>query len=390
MYYTAAAVSPATRGRRLLSTSGSDPTPSAAAMMKHACTQLREVVSSVHDLKVSGFCVTANTTAGDTAAPAAVCRCVVDGYGWEIRFHPAHYVFSHGYCPGLDLVFLGDSSSAGVTAMLSGKVTAHTGDIDFVPFDMRKTVPKAFHRTMDRSPPIFLGVGKPLPRFKICTITVECAVTVFREREPVGAIPVPASDLPRHLGELLRSNAGADVTFTVSGLSIAAHKGVLAVRSPVFKAEFFGEMKEKESRHVEVQDMDAAVFKAMLCFIYTDAVPELDQAPGAVATMALAQHLLVAADRYGLDRLKTMCERKLALGIDVGNVASTLALAEQQNCLRLKAKCIEFIAGGSQENLDAVLETEGYKHLAASSPLVLTELLKAAHRKKRSRSPDAK
>ncbi|KAG2629467.1 hypothetical protein PVAP13_3KG468404 [Panicum virgatum] len=74
--------------------------------------------------------------------------------------------------------------------------------------------------------------------------------------------------------------------------------------------------------------------------------------------------------------------------MDAGTVASTLALAEQHGCSRLKAKCIEFIAGGSQENLDAMLATEGYKHLVASSPSVLAELLKAAHGKKRSRSPD--
>ncbi|KAF8661068.1 hypothetical protein HU200_057168 [Digitaria exilis] len=161
----------------------------AATTMKHATARSsgREVVSSVHKLKVSGFCVTANTTAGDTA-PAADSRCVVDGHGWEIRFQPAVYVFAHGYCPGLDLV------------------TSNTGDVDFVPFDMRKTVPKAFHRSMDRS--------------------------------------------------------------------------------------------------------------VLLCFIYTDVAPLLDWSPGAaatMATMAMAQHLHVAADRYGLDRLKAICERRLPL-----------------------------------------------------------------------------
>ncbi|KAG2546219.1 hypothetical protein PVAP13_9KG040559 [Panicum virgatum] len=330
--------------------------------MKNTCTQLREVVSAVHEFKVSGFCVTAASIAADDMPPAA-SRCVVDGHGWEIRFHPTLYVFlGHNYCPGLDLVFLGESRE-GVTAMLSGKE--------------RKTVPKAFHRPMDRSFPIYLGVGKALDGFKSCALTVECAVTVFREREPEGtAFPVPTSDLSWHLGELLQSRAGADVTFSVSGESIAAHKGVLAVRSPVFMAEFFGEMKEKESHLVEIQDMNA-----MLCFIYTDAVPELDQAPEAAATMALAQHLLAQGDVRAQ-------AHPWQVGIDVGTVASTLALAEQQNCARLKAKCIEFIAGGSHENLDAVLATDGYKHLVASSPLVLTELLKAAHGKKRSRSPD--
>jgi len=137
------------------------------------------------------------------------------------------------------------------------------------------------------------------------SLTVECTVTVFRS-DPE-AIPVPSSSLHQHLGELLASQAGSDVTFTVSGESFPAHKNVLAVRSPVFMAEFFGEMQEKNSGRVEIQKMEAPVFGAMLRFIYTDAVPELDGKPEAAAAATattLAQHLLVAADRYGLDRLK--------------------------------------------------------------------------------------
>jgi speckle-type POZ protein len=101
---------------------------------------------------------------------------------------------------------------------------------------------------------------------------------------------------------------------------------------------------------------------------------------------ALSQDLLIAADRYGLDRLKVMCERRLALAMDANTVASMLVLADQRNCSRLKAKCIDFIARGSMEIFDAVLVTEGYKNLEASSPLVLTELLKAARGKKSARS----
>jgi len=66
--------------------------------------------------------------------------------------------------------------------------------------------------------------------------------------------------------------------------------------------------------------------------------------------------------RYRLDRLKL----------------TTLALAEQHKCSLLKAKCVDFIAR-SPETLDAVLATESYNPLVASYPLVLTELLRAAH-----------
>ena len=152
-----------------------------------------------------------------------------------------------------------------------------------------------------------------------------------------------------------------------------AHKIVLAARSPVFMAEFFGDMKEKASLCVEINDMEMEVFRAMLHFVYTDTAPELDQ-EGEQATL-MAQHLLEAADRYGLERLKRICVEKVYTDISVDTVATTLALAEQHGCSELKSRCMKFILA-APANLQAVAATEGYKHLEASCPSVLTELLK--------------
>ncbi|XP_037467310.1 BTB/POZ and MATH domain-containing protein 1-like [Triticum dicoccoides] len=132
------------------------------------------------------------------------------------------------------------------------------------------------------------------------------------------------------------------------------------------------EPNTRSAQRVVVQDMEAAAFKAMLHFIYTDAVPELDGEQEAATTMA--QHLLAAADRYGLDRLKVICEGKLCRGIAVDAAATTLAMAEQHNCSHLKAKCVEFIIS-TPAILDAVVATEGYKHLEASCPSALTSIV---------------
>jgi speckle-type POZ protein len=173
----------------------------------------------------------------------------------------------------------------------------------------------------------------------------------------------------------LQNQSGVDVTFIISGESISAHKSILAARSPIFMAEFFGNMLERSSQCMEIQDMHPTVFKAMLHYIYTDKVPGLDnntkQPAETDEATVMAQHLLVAAGRYGLDRLKAICEERLTFDISVGTVASTLALAEQHNFAQLKAKCIDFISGGSSKNLKAVLETEGYKYLEARQPLIV-------------------
>ena len=200
-------------------------------------------------------------------------------------------------------------------------------------------------------------------------ILVQFAITVLLG-EPKNAVAsdagpppsVPSSDLHRQFGELLRSQKGVDVTFHVSGESVPAHRSVLATRSPVFMAQLYGHTKEASTSApcVEVKDMEAEVFRAMLRFIYTDTAPELERS-GWQAT-AMAQHLLEAADLYGLERLKRMCEEKVSMDISVGNVATTLALAEQHGCAKLKASCIEFILA-APENLFALAATEGYEHV---------------------------
>nr|CAB3494649.1 unnamed protein product [Digitaria exilis] len=56
---------------------------------------------------------------------------------------------------------------------------------------------------------------------------------------------VPASDIFRQLGDLLRSKDGADVMFQVAGKTFWAHRFILGARSPVFKDELLGAMRER-------------------------------------------------------------------------------------------------------------------------------------------------
>nr|AAP53881.2 BTB/POZ domain containing protein [Oryza sativa Japonica Group] len=107
----------------------------------------------------------------------------------------------------------------------------------------------------------------------------------------------------QQLGDLLETGKGADVVFEVAGQTFAA-------RSPVFSVELYGPMKESEPTGVVcVQDMEAQVFKALLRFMYTDSLPKMEEEEG-----VMCQHLLVAADRYNLERLKLICEEKLCKG----------------------------------------------------------------------------
>lgn len=84
--------------------------------------------------------------------------------------------------------------------------------------------------------------------------------------------------------------------------ALQAHKIILEARSPVFRALLNSPMREGQDGRVEIEDMKAAVFRVMLHYVYTDSLPE--EHDGANLDVAMAQHLLVAADRYELIRLR--------------------------------------------------------------------------------------
>lgn len=81
--------------------------------------------------------------------------------------------------------------------------------------------------------------------------------------------------------------------------------------------------------------------------MYWDSLPDMEELTGTNAKWAstlMGQHLLVAADRYAMERLRLLCEANLCEDVAINTVATTLALAEQHHCFQLKAVCLKFIA----------------------------------------------
>lgn len=194
------------------------------------------------------------------------------------------------------------------------------------------------------------------------------------------AVP-PSDDLHRHLGDLLARKDGADVTFQLvdAGETFSAHRCVLAARSPVFRAQLFGEMMESNKGTgvvIPVEDMEAQVFSALLAFIYTDSLPPETDSDDDDDEEAMVHYqlLLAAADRYGVDRMKLVCQEKLCKHIRADSVATMLVLADRHHCPALKEACFRFLS--SSANLASFTETtDGFEVLNASCPAVLKELL---------------
>ena len=78
--------------------------------------------------------------------------------------------------------------------------------------------------------------------------------------------------------------------------------------------------------------------------------------------------MLVAANKYGLDRLKRLCEKFLVQLIDLDNVVELLYLSDLHQSMELKRLCINF----TMQYFDIVTKREDFRKLSKS---ILLELL---------------
>ncbi|WIA09235.1 hypothetical protein OEZ85_008643 [Tetradesmus obliquus] len=186
-------------------------------------------------------------------------------------------------------------------------------------------------------------------------------------------IKVPPPSIGKDLGELFYSGQNSDYVIVVDQdgeqEEIKVHRMLLESRSPFFRGMLESNMAEAQQGRYVVRDMLAPVVKAVLHFIYTDQLPEEHE--GTNLEVAMAQHLLAAADMYQLTRLRRICERRLCESVDVETAATTLALAEQNHAEELKRVCLDFVS----RHLAAVMQTDGYRHMTRSCPSLQAELL---------------
>ena len=323
-------------------------------------------VTATHNFEVTNFTQLDGMGVGKFVSSSTFS---IGGCDWRINFYPdGNKKENNGAYVSAFLYFV-SGTSAGVT-------------VEFILSLLGKDDQVSEEGTFTRS---FPSVGSDWGRTKFIEksqlqellrlngnrFTIRCVLTMKKVPHTVegSRVVVPQPKLHQDLTDMLKNGEGADVTFSVGDQSFSAHKCILAARSTVFKAELFGALKEKDARCIEIDDMEPTIFEALLHFIYTDSLIDdcdSDKNPS-------MQHLLVAADRYGMERLRLMCEAKLCQGIDVETVATTLALAEQHHCTQLKEACLGFIV--SRNVLGAVMKTDGFKHLIASCPLIMKEML---------------
>jgi hypothetical protein len=179
--------------------------------------------------------------------------------------------------------------------------------------------------------------------------------------EPVS---IPPSNLVDDLRKLINNPAFADVTFLVEGQPVYATRAHLAARSEHFRALFYGGMRESSGgdEQIVLPDVAQPVFVLLLEYIYTDQVGDI--------ASDMAVHLLIAAERFLLDRLKALCEDIIRKSISIDNVVQIMMTAKAHRADGLKDICMDFII----TNEEKIKSTSAFRELI-QEPTLMYELL---------------
>lgn len=155
----------------------------------------------------------------------------------------------------------------------------------------------------------------------------------------------------------------SDVTITAEETSFHLHKNILSVGSEVFAAMFQHDMKENNQNAVEIKDIKPYVLQELFRFIYCGKIFKIEK---------IACELLIAAEKYNIEELKTLCEEEIIEGVDENNAVKCLNLAVENNAERLKKETIQWISF----NLESMIEKEELEDFGVKYPKIMFQIMK--------------
>ena len=173
---------------------------------------------------------------------------------------------------------------------------------------------------------------------------------------------VPSSTLISDLKIMVDNQELSDIVFVVEGISIYAHK-ILCSRCPVLKAMLTGEMMESRSSEISIPDIRHQIFLGLLEYLYTDST---------TLTVDNAMEMFQAADRFGMDRLKRLCEKLMLHSLNVHNAAHILYAADLFGAGALREKCLGFIL----VHFNDVSKTSAFEEVGRLNMDLVFEILK--------------
>ncbi|XP_008203955.1 protein roadkill-like [Nasonia vitripennis] len=194
------------------------------------------------------------------------------------------------------------------------------------------------------------GASRAKNEFKKEKVLLPESISTFCTR------PVCRKNSSKHYSYLeILGVESSDVTLVSRGEEFPAHRNILASDSVVFSAMFIRSAEENAeiNNRIIINDVNPDVLHQVLRFIYTRKLSQYELVPD----------VLIAADKYELGKLKTLCERILFDKMSPNNVCGILLLADRYNFQSLKNWALFFISAFA----DHVIRTPGFQVLTNSS-----------------------
>ena len=165
------------------------------------------------------------------------------------------------------------------------------------------------------------------------------------------------------LSELL-----SDFKITCEDVTFNCHKIILANGSPVFEAAINSDMLEAKSGCLEIEDCKPSVVKFILEFIYKSEIDikNLKEDP------VFAMEVLAAADKYRMEKLKDLCEKKLCFQIVTENALQLLIVGDMYGAAELKESALKIIV----KNKKHIVNQEDFNLFVKSHPQLTVEIMK--------------
>uniref|UniRef100_A0A0K0FG82 Speckle-type POZ protein (inferred by orthology to a human protein) n=1 Tax=Strongyloides venezuelensis TaxID=75913 RepID=A0A0K0FG82_STRVS len=199
------------------------------------------------------------------------------------------------------------------------------------------------------------------------TLTLGCKIFYFCGAENTVNTPTnnngneSLNTFSNDFEKMLQTSKFRDCVIKVKDSEINTHRSILAGRSGTFDSILAGKQKESTPIVIEINDFSLEAVKAMIKYLYTDKLPEMDD---------MACEMLAIGNEYLLNELKSKAEESLINSLSKDNVCDHLVLSESNSAEVLQEWCLRFI----YLNPEIMVDSSKWEKIAECYPILVGKL----------------